>query len=88
MCGGTGLATQHWSGKLEGCAYHNQHAEHAVARGFGSMPPEIFIKLHALRLNLRGNSYISCTHNIAICSLVIISTNVAIGSHLLTQITW
>ena len=26
------LATQHWSGKSEGYAWHSQHVEHAIAR--------------------------------------------------------
>ena len=38
----------------EGCAWHNQHAEHGIARGSGGMPPEKFVTLHALRSNLRA----------------------------------
>ena len=29
-----GLAIQHWSGKLEGCALHSQHCfDHIITRG-------------------------------------------------------
>ena len=37
----TGLATQHWSGKSEGCTYHSQH-ERAIARGFRACSQENF----------------------------------------------
>ena len=38
----TGLATKHWSGKSEGCAYHSQ-CEHAISRGdLGHDPQENF----------------------------------------------
>ena len=30
MYGGTDLATQHWSGKSEGCAQHSQNAEYML----------------------------------------------------------
>ena len=43
--------------------YHKQHARHADARGLGACHQKIFLKLHALRLNLRtifNNAYDIC----------------------------
>ena len=74
----TALATQHWSGKSEGCAYIRQRAEHVIARVLRVCSKEKFLKLHTLRLHLKtflrkyiatlcmDNSYISCTHITAI----------------------
>ena len=47
MCGGTGSDTQHWSGKLEGCACITSML---MLQDLGHASRKI-LKLHALRLN-------------------------------------
>ena len=65
----TGLATQHWSGKLEGCAQHGQHAQHATTSSLEACPQKKSQITHSeiesegiFKNMCRGNSYINCTH--------------------------
>ena len=92
-----GLAIQHWSGNLEGYAYHSQY-EHAITRGIQGHAPKKISKISCSEIesesisNILLDLYIGVVLTlavhilaIAICSFVIISTSVAIMLHLWTR---
>ena len=41
-------------GKSEGCAEHNQHAKHAIARGSGGMPSRKIFKITCSEIEFEG----------------------------------
>ena len=52
----TDLATQHWSGKSEGCVLHSQHAEHTYtdARGAWEHAPRRLLKITCSRSEIES----------------------------------
>jgi len=41
-------------GKSEGCAEHNWHVKHAIARGSGGMPPRKILKITCSEIEFEG----------------------------------